>query len=80
MSMGLSQKKHSFFAQLVWLGVPIIAGVLIDGASESLKFVAHGITNQLKLFLQEDVGFLNDLFVAPLAARVNEFETSAHGI
>jgi hypothetical protein len=45
----------------------MLAGVFVDGASELLKLVAHGITAQLKDFLHWQIGTWNDLFIAPVA-------------
>lgn len=41
MSTDQLPKKRPF----VWLAVPIVAGLLVDGASEGLKFVTHGVSN-----------------------------------
>ncbi|MGA7930339.1 MAG: hypothetical protein WCA20_30630 [Candidatus Sulfotelmatobacter sp.] len=46
------QKKHPVLGQTIWLGMPIIAGVLVDGASESFKFVARGTTQAARYELQ----------------------------
>jgi hypothetical protein len=58
------RRPHGRLAMLV---VPILAGILLDGASELLKLFAHGITTQLKDYLQWHIGSLSDLFVAPVA-------------
>jgi len=53
--------------KLALLVVPIVAGVFVDGASELLKLVAHGITAELKDFFHSEIGTWNDLFIAPIA-------------
>jgi hypothetical protein len=46
MSTGQLPEKRPFVRPAIWLAVPIVAGILVDGASESLKFVTHGVSNQ----------------------------------
>lgn len=66
MSADKARQRRSL-GRLALLVVPILAGILVDGASEFLKLVAHGITTQLRDFIQWRIGRWNGLFDAPLA-------------
>jgi hypothetical protein len=47
MSIDQLPEKRTFLGRAIWLGLPIVVGVLVDGASESLKFVARAVSNHI---------------------------------
>lgn len=47
MSTDEVQEKRTFSGRAIWLAVPIVVGVLVDGASESLKYVARAVSNHI---------------------------------
>jgi hypothetical protein len=66
MSTDRIRRKRSL-GKLALLLVPILAGILVDGASEFLKVVAHGATTEWKDYLQWRLGNWSTLFDVPFA-------------